>query len=160
MRALREYGFVRRLEPTECHMYRDGQQYLCYCCVVLSPLRHRWMSAGGGSPPGIRVSICVSPGARRVSHVSRRAAVLLILLVVLSTIAAPVDVCTSAGAVPQFHTPPSSDTAMTRQLSGVRVGVCASPEVQRVSHLSLWAAVLHRGCAWHLTKGDGCKEKG
>ena len=31
MGALRE--FVRRLKPKECHMYLDGQQYICKCCV-------------------------------------------------------------------------------------------------------------------------------
>ena len=30
MGALRE--FVRRLKPKECHMYLNGQQYICYCC--------------------------------------------------------------------------------------------------------------------------------
>ena len=32
MAALREqkYGFVRRLKPTECHIYIDEQEYLCY----------------------------------------------------------------------------------------------------------------------------------
>ena len=30
MGPLRE--FVRRLKPEECHMYLDGQQYICYCC--------------------------------------------------------------------------------------------------------------------------------
>ena len=38
--ALRE--FVRRLKTKECDVYLDGRQYICYCCVFLIPLRHRW----------------------------------------------------------------------------------------------------------------------
>ena len=40
MGALRE--IVPRLKPKECHMYLDGQQYICYVCVFLIPLRSRW----------------------------------------------------------------------------------------------------------------------
>ena len=33
MGALQE--FVRRLKPKECHVYLEGQQYICYFSVFL-----------------------------------------------------------------------------------------------------------------------------
>ena len=54
-----------------------------------------------GSSTGVRVWVCASAEAHRVSHVSRRAAVLLLLLLpILNTLPAPVDVCRCCAAVP------------------------------------------------------------
>ena len=48
---------MRRLKPTECHIYLDGQQYLCYCWFFQIQLRHRWMSAGDGSSAAVVVVV-------------------------------------------------------------------------------------------------------
>ena len=84
--TLKSVDFVRRLKPTESHMHLDGQQYLCYCWDFLLPLRPRWMSACDGSTAGVRVSICASLEAQRVSYVSRWAALSLFLFFFLTVI--------------------------------------------------------------------------
>ena len=70
------------------------------------------------SSAGVRVWVCTSPDAHRVSHVSRWAEVPRLPLVVLNTIAIPVDVCQCCAAVPHT-TYTSRDTTLIRQLSGV-----------------------------------------
>ena len=65
-------------------MYPDGQQYhCCYCWLFLILLLHWWMSAGDGSSAGVRVWVCASSEAHRVSHIPRWAAVPLFLLAIL-----------------------------------------------------------------------------
>ena len=69
--------FVRCLKPTQCYICLDRQRHRCYCWLFLNTaLLHRWMSAGDGSSAGV----CALPGAHRVPHVSRWAAVCLLLL--------------------------------------------------------------------------------
>ena len=67
--------------------------------------------------------ICALPEVHKVSHLSRWAAVYLLLLVILTTTAL-------------LHRWIAAD-------GGSSVGVCTSPKAQRMPHVSRWAAVIH-----------------
>ena len=89
---------------------------LC-CCKQKSPSLqyHLYCSSAGA-----RGWVCALPEAHKLSHLSRSAAVILLLLVILNT--ALLHRWMSAG-------------------EGSSAGVCASPEAQRVPHVTRWAAV-------------------
>ena len=89
---------------------------LC-CCKQKSPYLqyHLYCSSAGA-----RGWVCALPEAHTLSHLSRSAAVILLLLVILNT--ALLHRWMSAG-------------------EGSSTGVCASPEAQRVPHVTRWAAV-------------------
>ena len=113
--------FMRRLKPTECHMYLDGQQYHCYRWLCWTPLLHRWTYVSDGSSSEVRVWVCASPEARRVSHT-----VICISMGNSSTCFFAVGYfeywyCT--GDAPMFNTLPTSDTAMSQLCGSMSEGL-------------------------------------
>ena len=85
-----ECGFVRFLKPTVSSLSRRAAVPSLLLGILNTALLHRWMSAGDGSSAGV----CASPEAQRVQHVSRWAAVHLLLLcffLIRGIIAAPVE---------------------------------------------------------------------